>query len=359
MSDPGGARQRHEAAGAATAGPGGVASQLPGPPPGGEESFTYHHVRYEAGQHWFSAEHDGDEVGHAYVIERQEPGGPHVEIKRLWTNPHYRRRGIGSRLLDNVGVHFKGRELRLKPYPIDEDGGQDEGDLREFYGNRGFGAYQLRAGDPFELYDYMTTRAPRDAHRAAPAELPTACGLWYRVHPADSLALDQGKARSRSIETPRIGQAGLSAFASPHHLYSYILAMGWGGRTWLHGYDDGITPRRVLAFHGREIGRGEDDEPLVRPEAGPGCCGRIVHSRMAWSTFVRKLSGTAAPGTGWTPGQALEKGRRRTTGTRGQSGPAAERAAARQTGADFPGPARPRAASMARAAPQARRRSLR
>ena len=118
-----------------------------------EDSFTYHYARYEGGQHWFSAEHDGDEVGHAHVIEQRGPGGPHAEIRRLWTNPQYRGRGIGSRLLDNVAEHFEGHELRLKPYPTGEDGDPDEDDLREYYGSRGFRDYQLKDGDPFELYD--------------------------------------------------------------------------------------------------------------------------------------------------------------------------------------------------------------
>ena len=179
-----------------------------------------------------------------------------------------------------------------------------------------------------------------DDARATSAELPTARGLWYRVHPAAGLALDQGKARSRPVETPGIGQAGLSAFASPHHLYSYINEMGWGGRDWLHGYD-GITPRRVVAFHGREIGRGDDDEPLIRPEASSGCCGQIVHSHMAWSTFVRKLSGTPRPRTKWTPDGARDTGSQRTAGTRGQREPASARDAVQQAGADYPGPVQP------------------
>lgn len=176
---------------AATAGPGDSASQMPGPQQAGEESFSYHHAPYEPGQHWFSAEHDGDEVGHAYVIERQGPGGPHAEIKELRTNPHYRGQGIGSRLLDNVGEHFKGHELRLKPYPIDEDSGQDEDGLREFYSNRGFGDYQLRDGDPFELYDYMTKRAS-SGPAAKPADASSAYlhGGPNRVEPGDVICQD-------------------------------------------------------------------------------------------------------------------------------------------------------------------------
>ena len=128
-------------------------------PQAGQETLTYHHALFEGGQHWFSAECDGDEVAHAYVIERQGPGGPHAEITRLWTNPHERGRGIGSHLLDRVSGRFKGQELRLKPYPIDEEGGQDESELRDYYSNRGFRGYELREGDPVELYDYMTKPA--------------------------------------------------------------------------------------------------------------------------------------------------------------------------------------------------------
>ena len=160
-------------------------------------------------------------------------------------------------------------------------------------------------------------RGPR-AKTAAPGPLPAGRGLWYRAHPADALDLDQGKARSRSLETPGIGQAGLSAFASPHHLYSYLTELNWAGRGWLHGHDDGQTPRRAVAFHGREVGRGDDDEPLIRPEPDASCCGRVVHSHLAWSTFVRKLSGTSQQHGQWTLGQAQDNARRRASGERGQ-----------------------------------------
>lgn len=146
----------------------------PGRQQAGEGLFTYHYARYEGGQHWFSAECDGEEVGHAHVIERQGPGGPHAEIRQLWTSPHYRGRGIGSRLLDKVAEQFEGHELRLKPYPTGEDGDPDGDDLREYYGSRGFRDYRLREGDPFELYDYMTrpgSRGPQEnARHGAPGE---------------------------------------------------------------------------------------------------------------------------------------------------------------------------------------------
>jgi GNAT superfamily N-acetyltransferase len=191
---------------AATAGQGGRASQKPGPQQAGEESFTYHHAPYDRGQHWFSAEHDGDEVGHAYAIERQGPGGPYVEITELWTNPHYRGQGIGSQLLDNAGEHFTGHELRLKPYPIDPDG-QDEASLREFYSNCGFGDYQLGEGDPVELYDYMTKRAssrPAKPDGTSPVYLH---GGPNRMEPGDVIhqdAMPQSHERlSRSFFTSR------------------------------------------------------------------------------------------------------------------------------------------------------------
>ena len=151
-----------------------------------EGSFTYHYARYEGGQHWFSAEHDGDEVLHAHVIEQRGPGGPHAEIRRLRTNPQYRGRGIGSRLLDNVAEHFEGHELRLKPYPAGEDGDPDEDDLREYYGSRGFRDYQLKDGDPFELYDYMTrpgSRGPQEKARSgAPGERRSPAASPFYLH---------------------------------------------------------------------------------------------------------------------------------------------------------------------------------
>lgn len=164
---------------------------------------------------------------------------------------------------------------------------------------------------------------PAGGSGSAPG-LPVARGLWYRVHPADNLDLDQGKARSLSIHTGLVGQSGLSAFASPHHLYSYLRDVGWGGRDWLHGYDDGETSRRVIAFHGREIGRGAEDEPLVRPEPDDGCCGQVLHGHIAWSTFVRKLSRTPRPSAEWTIGAAMESARRRGSGDRGRHRRAAQ-----------------------------------
>lgn len=150
---------------------GDLADHTPDARPSRLPSFTCHHATYERGQHWFSAELDGDEVGHAYVLERQGPGGPHAEIEELRTNPHYRGQGIGSQLLDNVAEHFKDCELRLKPYPIDENSGQDIDGLREFYRNRGFEDYQLSESDPFELHDYMTKHSSR-----GPAPEPAGSG---------------------------------------------------------------------------------------------------------------------------------------------------------------------------------------
>jgi len=181
----------------------------------GEDSFSYHHAPYEGGQHWFSAERDGDEVGHAHVIEQRGPGGPHAEIRRLWTNPRYRGRGIGSRLLDNVAEHFEGHELRPKPYPAGEDGDPDEDDLREYYGSRGFRDYQLKDGDPFELYDYMTKPGSRGPQEEAPGERrsPAASPVYLhggpnRVEPGgfihqDAMPLSHCRARHNFFTASR------------------------------------------------------------------------------------------------------------------------------------------------------------
>lgn len=159
---------------------------------------------------------------------------------------------------------------------------------------------------------------PASREDPAPSGLPVVRGLWYRVHPADSLDLDPGKARSRNINSPHVGQSGLSAFASPHDLYAYIKAVDWGGRDWLHGYDDGLTSRRVVAFHGWEVGRGCEDEPLVLPGPDGSCCGRVVHGHMAWSTFVRRLSNTPRPPGKWSLDQARTSIERRASGERGK-----------------------------------------
>lgn len=157
------------------------------------------------------------------------------------------------------------------------------------------------------------------AHVGARRPLAVRRGLWYRIHPADSVDLDQGKAQSVQIDERRPGQAGLSAFASPHHLLDYVRAMDWGDRDYLHGYDDGITRRRVVAFHGKEIGRGAEDEPLIRPEPDPSCCGQAVHVSYAWPTFVRGLSETPKPASGrWRQDVAAGTAADRRTGARGR-----------------------------------------
>lgn len=136
------------------------------------EPYTYEHDEYGDGVHWFSAQHpEAGEVGHALVKEQKGPGGPHAEIDRLEVDKNHRGHGVGTRLLENVERHFPGKELRLKPYPLDEDDDDQDGDdLEEYYGNRGFEHRPLQEGEPFELYDYMHKFAPRTAARG---ERPT------------------------------------------------------------------------------------------------------------------------------------------------------------------------------------------
>jgi GNAT superfamily N-acetyltransferase len=169
------------------------AAAAPGPQQAGKEPYTYHHAEYDGGVHWFSAEHDGEEIAHAHVLEKRQPGGQHVEIKTLRTNPHYRRRGVGSQLIEEVANHFPGLELRLKPYPLDEDGTQTTEDIKEFYAGRGFDRYQLQDGDPFELHDYMTR--PASTRPAEPAESAAATGQPARRR--------SPRARTRQQRIPR------------------------------------------------------------------------------------------------------------------------------------------------------------
>ncbi len=203
----------------------------------------------------------------------QDPHGPGVppdacEQDIVDAQDHARRNGILA------GRHQRhrdeaGRRLRaLAPTP---------GEEAEAY------SPALHAGLDFPAAP-VTSPPAGSARPAAP--LVIARGLWYRMHRSDQLDLDPGRARSRPLDHRGPGQAGLSAFASPHHLLHYATEVSWGsrGETPYLPEDRGV-PRRVVAFHGREIGRGDDDEPLVRPEPGSSCCGRIVHGQMAWSTF--------------------------------------------------------------------------
>ena len=126
-------------------------------------------------------------------------------------------------------------------------------------------------------------------------ELPEGRGVFYRAHLKDA-PLDEAHARSRPIgpdsgsvhET--VGQRGYSAFASPHHLSIYMDAQGWHRPEYHRSADPmNFAGREVIAFHGREVGRGADKEPLVVPEANPHCCGRVIHSRTGWNDFEDKI----------------------------------------------------------------------
>lgn len=132
------------------------------------------------------------------------------------------------------------------------------------------------------------------------AELPVGRGIWYRAHLAGQ-PLDEAHATSKALNRPwpgnpgadhpgaaQAGQNGYSAFAHPQHLRDYMHEYGWVGEPEV-GWDD----REVVAFHGRQVGRGADNEPLVHPEPSPACCGNVIHSRMPWEDFEQRLPGAA------------------------------------------------------------------
>jgi GNAT superfamily N-acetyltransferase len=126
--------------------------------------FTFHHDTVSPGEHYFYAiDADGREAGHAHAIEQAAAGARHILIKRLYVQPNDRQKGIGSSLLDDVAVLFHGRELRLKPYPI-EDAELDEDQLREFYGNRGFDDFEPQSDDDWQwdAREHMTRLDPAD-----------------------------------------------------------------------------------------------------------------------------------------------------------------------------------------------------
>lgn len=108
------------------------------------------------------------EVGYAETQEREGPGGPHVELHRLWTNREHRGTGVGSALIGEVERHHQGSELRLKPWPeddeVDEDDDdyQDEEDLRDYYRNRGFRDREVPEGEDWRSHGYMTKQASAD-----------------------------------------------------------------------------------------------------------------------------------------------------------------------------------------------------
>jgi len=137
---------------------------------------------------------------------------------------------------------------------------------------------------------------PRQAKMPRPdydpsEELPEGRGIFYRAHDMRR-PLDAAHARSaplnhgyRPLQVDpmfSVGQRGYSSFASPHELSSYIDEMEWKERNdWKH--------REAIAFHGKHVGIGEDNEPLVVPEANPHCCGRVIHKRMPWDEFEGRL----------------------------------------------------------------------
>lgn len=131
-------------------------------------------------------------------------------------------------------------------------------------------------------------------------ELPEGRGVFYRLH-GNGQPLDEAHARSRPHPNgmpwypapgiqEKVGLRGYSAFASPHHLSQYMDEFGWIA----HGH---TRPDRaqVIAFHGKQVGRGDDNEPLVIPEANPHCCGNVIHSRMPFEEFEDRIWGENTP----------------------------------------------------------------
>jgi hypothetical protein len=134
---------------------------------------------------------------------------------------------------------------------------------------------------------------------AVPEGLPVQRGLWWRMHHVDA-PLSAGQASSRPIGAPALwvvpvgGLRGYSAFASPHQLCDYLHEREWVGADEVDW--DGRT---VLAFHGKEVGRGFDGEPLVIPHPGQACCACTVHAEMPWDEFRARLDYTQLPASPW------------------------------------------------------------
>ena len=144
--------------------------------------------------------------------------------------------------------------------------------------------------DHFKDGHQFTAAMPRPDYDTF-AEMPEGRGLWYRAHDM-RYPLDHQHARSAPLshgykpfmKQPAFstGQRGYSAFASPHQLSSYMDEMEWKDHpSWKH--------RSIVGFHGKEVGRGEDGEPLVVPEANPHCCGKVIHSSTPPEEFEKKI----------------------------------------------------------------------
>jgi hypothetical protein len=133
-------------------------------------------------------------------------------------------------------------------------------------------------------------------HGAGYEGLPVQRGLWWRMHHQDA-PLSPGQAASKTtaaLYKDCAGLRGYSAFANPHQLRDYLQDLTWVGSAEV-GWDE----RTVLAFHGKEVGRGEDGEPLVVPHWDQSCCGQTVHAQMPWEEFTARLEHTLLPTSPW------------------------------------------------------------
>lgn len=200
-------------AGARPAGTGsGGAADAAGPGPVSHlDGFVFDHDELGPSEHYFFALDDQDnQAGFAHVLEKAAAGGSaaHVLIRKLYVRPGDRGQGIGSRLLEEVAAHFAGRELRLKPYP-GEDEERDTDQLREFYADRGFTDYIPGDHEGWEAWEYMTTQdragpdQPQPGDAGAPEPAPAAA------------APGSAPARPRPAPGGRPGRGGRPPAARP------------------------------------------------------------------------------------------------------------------------------------------------
>lgn len=148
--------------------------------------------------------------------------------------------------------------------------------------------------------------------------LPQGRGLFWRLHDPDDRPLTEPHARSRRVDWDwlkpgetdpdtglknvhiQTGLRGFSAFQSPHQLHRYMEEYGWSeaGPDGEHAWPDSS---QVVAFHGKQVGRGDDGEPLVIPHPNEKCCGRIIHSGMDWDEFEHHVQRTMGSDTSSSP----------------------------------------------------------
>jgi len=136
--------------------------------------------------------------------------------------------------------------------------------------------------------------ADENLHAGQAGPLPMGPDVFYRVHHQDAPFGPEHAASGlvdhagRPVKGER-SRRGYSTFQNPHELEHYLDEMGWTGRA-------DFGERRVIAFRGRQVGRGANHEPLAIPHSAE------PDESMTWDTFQQRLAHTDMPHLRLAPG---------------------------------------------------------